>query len=147
MRDTFHWKSCGVANLLVNEHQSIHYNKRYICHYNFENKHRCYTQNPWSSGRLQILLILSRFEVVLIQSYLFSSFTWWVQKKYSDATYVEHYFSRFWAQKLDILETYSEIFQSVLRSSLKGSHKKYDETKYGRFCVYLMGKYSRLTIK
>ncbi len=23
----------------------------------------------------------------------------------------------------------------MLRSSLKGSHKKYDETKYGRFCV------------
>ncbi len=54
-----------------------------------------YTQNPWSSGRLQILLILSRFEVVLIQPYLFSLFTWWVQKKKknSDATYAEDYFS------------------------------------------------------
>ncbi len=27
------------------------------------------------------------------------------------------------------------MFKFVLRSSLKGSHKKYDETKYGRFCV------------
>ncbi len=39
------------------------------------------TQNPWSSGRLQILLILCRFEVVLIQPYLFSfhsmyAFSW-----------------------------------------------------------------------
>ncbi len=34
-----------------------------------------------------------------------------------------------------MLETYSEIFKFVLMSSLKGSHKKYDETKYGRFCV------------
>ncbi len=51
--------------------------------YNIRTDHVCdfntwdvYTQNPWSSGRLQIVLILSRFEVVLIQPYLFSSFTW-----------------------------------------------------------------------
>ncbi len=38
----------------------------------------------------------SNIEAVLIKPYLFSSFTWWVQKNYSDATYAEDYFSSFW---------------------------------------------------
>ena len=53
------------------------------------NNLNCYcTQNPWSSGRLQILLILSRFEVVVFVVHMVST-----KKKYSDATYAEDYFS------------------------------------------------------
>ena len=80
-----------------------------------------HTESRYLKTPLNILKSFSTW-VVLIQLYLFSSFTWWVQKKYSDTTQAEYYFNSLWAQELDRLDTYSDIWKSVLGSSIEGTH-------------------------